>query len=70
MSDAHTDPVESTVPLMVRTEISRPDRSMPSVRVIDWNNRGAVHNFAKASKRALQLGGSASTRAIGPNELV
>lgn len=66
MSDAQTDPVR---PLMVRTEISRPDRPFPSVRVIDWNSRGAVHNFAKASKLALQMGGSASTRALGPNEL-
>ena len=51
-------------PLMVRTEITRPDRRGPSIRLVDWNDRAAVKRFSRAAREALELGGTCTSRAL------
>lgn len=50
--------------LTVRTEIHRPDRTIPSVRIIDWNDRTAVHRFSRAARECLLAGGRVISQAV------
>ena len=59
MPDTDTKPA-----LMVRTEIHRPDRSHPTVRILDWNDRAAVHRFSRAAREGLLAGGRVISTAV------
>ena len=58
------DETKPTPTLMVRTEIHRPDRRAPSVRIVDWNDRGAVHRFSRAARECLLAGGRVVSEAV------
>lgn len=57
-------PEELKTVLNVRTEIHRPDRAAPSVRIIDWNDRAAVHRFSRAARECLVAGGRVISVAV------
>lgn len=57
-------PDDTKTPLNVRTEIHRPDRRVPSVRIIDWNDRAAVHRFSRAARECLLVGGRVVSEAV------
>lgn len=58
------DETKPTPTLMVRTEIHRPNRRAPSVRIVDWNDRVAVHRFSRAARECLLAGGRVVSEAV------